>query len=170
MSIDEVLAEAREAQERLAESREGARESAIAAIRALERRLVELIGDDRLRGMPNLVPGPEPLPKLFALRVRSPRDKRGEPLVPEKKRVLVLNDEGQLRMAQNASDVPVDFAASDDELLIEDVEAFADTALVALRSHLLGMARTQARYESLDALAKQLRVVLEPGFRPAKTG
>jgi hypothetical protein len=166
MSIDEVLAEAREAADRLAESREGARESAIAAIRALERRLVELLAGDHFRGMPSLVFGRD----FFAIRVRSPRDKRGDALVDQKKPVLVVADDGHLLMAEVVGGVAVVREAEDGDLLIEDVEQFADAALVALRSHLLGLSRTDAQNRALDGLAKGLLALLEPGFRAAKAG
>ncbi|HEX7095665.1 MAG TPA: hypothetical protein VF183_07265 [Acidimicrobiales bacterium] len=156
-SIDSLLARVR-----LADSRPPRRE-AIAAIRALERAVIDALAGQTLRGLPNLGTGSSPFlganvrGATYTQRVPFPGDAQieGNP-------VLVLRPDARLAMAwtvRSATTGRFDFVhhgAEDDNLLVEDLTALVTLLPKVLTEHLVKAERTQAGWAATRTLAHRV--------------
>lgn len=149
------------AHQRLVDSRHGAKQDAIKAIRLIEGRLVEALAGEPLRGLPNLLPEVGARHQQFyALQVRG---KFADRPLPYDEAVVVLTREGRLCWATRESDghlrpavrahlVPVE----DDELMLEDLQLVAASVERALQAHLARVESTSERYRNVSALARRV--------------
>lgn len=137
-----------------------ARSAAVEAIRSLEQRLVEALGGESLRGLPNLAPrGPE----FYAARVNAfSRHGSGGHLPKDGRSVLVLGRDGRLLVASwnvenfvRRGDFVEARPVRDDELIAEDAEAFSRLVTEVLEKHIaLAERRTEALVRAEDLAQK----------------
>lgn len=112
----------------LSAARHAARGPTIEAIRKLELAVIDALGGEQLRGLPeHAAPGQ---PRFQAARVRGKPDARidGRP-------VLVLVTSGRLMMASQQADGIECRPVTDDELVIDDLEALTRTIYAVTRDH-----------------------------------
>jgi hypothetical protein len=166
LSDDELLASklvgVRAGQDDLAAAREGAREAAVSAIRAVEGALVEALQGEHLRGLPNLGTSDR---RFYGLRVRSSDENAGEQLFSE--RVLVLTKEGRLALAHWVLDgMSLDVKdARDEDLLAEDLEHVLRTTARAAAAHGIAIGRTTDRFLRIASAAARVLAEFGPGTR-----
>lgn len=154
MTLAKLLEDARAGAEEMRAAQSDARAASVSAVRAVEAALVEALGGERLRGLPVL----HRTPVFAGARARG---RRIDGVLAEK-HVLVLDEEGRLRMACTGPDgVGVATRPADDsELLAEDVEDVARAAEEVLRRHVTLLAQKAARYRALVELAGKLEAAL----------
>lgn len=155
MTLAKLLEETKECGEMLRDAREKARPACIAAVRKLEAALVEALGGEKLKGLPLLDESMGQ--RFYGARARGRRidGKLGG------KAVLVVGQDGNLRMAYVSEAGGVeDVGADDSELLVEDVEDVARAVEEVLRRHVELIGKSAARYEAFSALAKKLEAAL----------
>jgi hypothetical protein len=148
----------------LTERRDRARGDAVRAIRLLERRLVEALGGYKLKGLPNLAPESEHA--FNAIRVRG---KVSEALPMDGRAVLVLAEDGSIRMAMRYEDGGLcpkvfarDWPARDADFVAEDLEPIAARILNALENHNAHASKTAARYAEVAMLSRRITGALQP--------
>jgi hypothetical protein len=138
------------ASKELSVSRTLSRTESVKAMRDLEEALVDALGEERLRGLPNLNPGGEP---FFGLRVRG---KSFEPL-PDSRNVLCIDDSGMLVVATSGEA----WTAHNVDLLSEDLEPFVKLVAKAIDAHIVKANKATHNYKRCMRLAHLLRQVLE---------
>jgi hypothetical protein len=141
--------------------REGARERAIVAVRALERRLVEALDGETLKGLREIGPGYQ----AARVRGKDPYEELPEPREFEQGReVLVVTSTGELEMASVSRRVlpwrvearPV----ADEDFLIEDVEALGVLFERVLSEHIERAKKSAEKFARLEELARQVSEAL----------
>lgn len=140
------------------EVRAQTRYASVAAIRALEKRLVQALEGDRLRGVPNL--GRRNGKPLRALRLGTKRTTEVRGLGHEHE-VLALSNQGRLVMVRLVGQEPEQRAAFDDELVIEDLEGFCRVVREALERHLSLTGQRVDALHRMGRLATKLGEVLD---------
>jgi len=115
----------------LADEREKAREKSVRAMRAIEKRVRQALQGDRLRGIPNI--GTRALP-MYAHRVTSARNNAGKMPIGGRE-VLVVAADGSLNAGSLTPRGPVMRPVDDDELVFEDLEAYARVITDLLERH-----------------------------------
>jgi len=164
-----LIADVSRASGELRARRERARVEAIAAVRGMERSLVDALGGETLKGLRDVVPG------YAAARARSFGKKDSgqpfEPLpeprddAPYGREVLVVSSAGVLEMARTvrrglgklgAESRP----ASDDDLVVEDVEHLAMLFATLLGEHVERSRRTSAMFGRLEGIAQRISAAL----------
>lgn len=154
MSLDKLLADAKEGSERLADAIESARPACVEAVRAVEKALVEALAGERLKGLPVLA-GTEDN-RFYAARIRGTITKR----LYERPAMVVCSD-GRFAVASAAGESGWETREVDDaELLAEDAESVPRAIVQVLGWHLERVARSAARYEELSRLAERLSQAL----------
>lgn len=164
-SIDTLITRAGLASEQVAEERDGARRSAIEAIRLLERRLRDALRGDPLRGMVNLVYVRGVVRQAARVVGREGAhtgffevsDERIDKPIVFGTSALVMTRDGAL--AQFAVTADGEFSSrpvSDDELVAQDLDAVVHTARRVLRRHVERADRTAANYARLSEMAGAL--------------
>jgi hypothetical protein len=150
MSLDEMLRDVASKGERLAANREAARPECIAAVRSLEKALVEALDGEKLRGLPILYDddGGE-FGRIYGARVRG---KKIEGTLTDRP-ILVLREDGRLWMRGIGYASP----AGDEDLLMEDVEDFPRAIEEVLRRHLAVVDQKIAKHERFLLLAEKIR-------------
>jgi hypothetical protein len=159
MTFDPSLfARVHAASDALTDEIEAARRTAILAIRAVESRLVDALGETRLRGLPNLVADMHNA-KLYAARVRGKPDQpllvdwEGTPSNP----ALVIAADGRLSMAcRTAASVKVS-PALDVELQAEDLQHYTQRLTDVLQEHLKRAAELTDKFSRIRQLAEKLK-------------
>ena len=167
--IPNLIVEAGRASEVLRDTRERARVEAIAAIRAMERALLDALAGETLKGIRDIAPG------YAAARVRSvgrndvsiPYEPLPEPRpgFSVGREVLVVTAYGRLDMAHTlrvdqGSIVVGHRPADDPDLLIEDVEHLARLFAELLGEHVARARKTAERFGHLDAIAQRISAAL----------
>ena len=161
MTLADLLEQTKEGGELLRDARERARPACIAAVRKLEAALVEALGGEKLRGLPVLWPDPMQGNPTGAERYNAARargKKNIERVLSEAKPVLVVSEDGHLKMAvafaaPNEDVGPVERPVEDAELLAEDVEDVASAVEEVLRRHLVSLGQRTGRYQRFLDLA-----------------
>lgn len=137
-----------------------AREQAVSAIRMLERRLVEALAGESLRGMVSLVPGG----RFSAANVRAEGEHGIDTWLPrDGNEVLVVLRTGELAMAgQDATAVlgAVWRKVEDRELRAQDLEIVTEAIELVLRQHLEKVRGSGTRDSRVHVLATRLRQAL----------
>jgi hypothetical protein len=152
-AIPRLLEDTAAASAALRLTRERTRVSAVAAIRRLERALVEALDGETLKGLREIAPG------YSAARVRGSDDSLPEPKTFEAygRSVLVVDATGDLVMAtrRRVGGVCVR-RATDEDLLLEDVESVARVFTRVLTEHVERARRSAEKFDALDVLARKI--------------
>lgn len=152
--IDNALARAARASRALSETRTKARDVSIRAIRDVERRVVEALAGEQLRGMPNLAERGAP---LRAMRVNAWSRNGDSSMLPRDGReVLVFTAAGRLAVARLGEVGPQIRHVTDDELVLEDLSSFVGVVQEALERHIALVDRRVQSLKKAEALAKLL--------------
>lgn len=166
--LPKLIEDAGRASDDLRATRARAREDAIRAIRSMERALVEALAGETLKGLREVVPG------YYAARVRSagrvgvaaPYEPLPEPRPGDGsgREVLVVNAHGCLEMARSTRafgrGVALSRDATDDDLLVEDVENLARLYAELLGEHVERARRSAERFGRLNAIAQRISAAL----------
>lgn len=142
------------------ESQADARASALVAIRAIERALVEALNGEYLRGLPNIAPKGDKAPcHGFNLRTKS-----GAEAISRSGSSLILARDGRFYVAL-AAKLPGTFAVfmrlvGDVELAAEDLETIAPRVEEAIRIHVQRSERASARYRRVEQLGVKISEAL----------
>jgi hypothetical protein len=152
--LDEVSAATKSAEK----SRTGARESVVAAVRALETALQDRLDGGNLRGLKNLGHNRDP---LYAARIRGKPDGRVRwPDSPNAaNRTLVLTPKGKLQVAVCRTDVAGDmfdielFDAVDEDIDVEDLENLLKTLIDIIPRTVAYADKARERYAGLRELS-----------------
>ena len=159
VSLDRV----RELSERVSAARERANEAAVRAVRGLERRLVESLGDDVLRGLPNLTPGHRNT-AFHGLRVSDApsRDGPAEELPRDGRAVLAISNRGVLVLVRRTADGHEVSPAEDADVRADTLRPFIAAVQCAVEAYLTRAERRAAAYEEISALALRLDEAIGP--------
>jgi hypothetical protein len=158
-----LFAEARASNTVLGLRKVEVRHGALSAIRDLEQRVVDVLGENgRLRGMPNL--GTRRYPH-YAVRIVQTRERA--PLPKDGREVLVIGACGRLEMAHQ--DFVKGFVSSrpvrDDELNVEDLSYFARIVAELLERHVALTNKRTRELERTARLAERIfQVIREEAF------
>jgi len=170
--IEDLLAEAEQASGALMVRREGARDSAVAALRALEERMQAAIAGDTLRGLSDLAYDPTGRSRdstpLQAANIYGDRRYGIDAVAPVNgKPTLVWTKDAVLALMWRVGVGVETRPVGDEELTAQDLEPAMRAAHTVLERHVMRAEKTHATYERVDALAKK---VLESmgGLSPAK--
>lgn len=151
----------------LSERRMKARTVSIQAIRALEAKLVEALGGEKIRGMPNLTGAGEP---LHAVRLNwSPRHGAGAHIPHDGREVLVLANDGRLRVARRQLSTTKSQVILrdplDEELILEDLEPFMRVVQECLERHIASTERRIEAFSKVENLARRIADAVGLEFR-----
>lgn len=160
-NINEVIENLKTAREETimyGQAKDDARDSAIRAIRKIEKALSDALGAERLRGLDNIAPHGHS-PKVFAARLRASSSK---PFILEKdKPVLCVNDLGCLsRVRMDAAGFVQSDLATDDDLNAEDLEHFLNVLDRLLPTHIERCREAGERYRRVSAIAEALSLAM----------
>lgn len=155
---EEIVEAAKLAAQDLSEARSEARTQAVAAIRALEAKLSDVLGTERLRGLPNL--GTREVP-FFAARVVPSRSNLGK-LPPDGREVLALGPDGKLLVVWAFRGKIESRTVRDEELVIEDVEPIARLVSEVLERFVALCERRTEKIEEAGRLSAKLIALLDP--------
>jgi len=164
-SIDYLIDRAGRASEGVAEGRESARRTAVAAIRLLERRLRVALRGDPLRGMVNLVYVRGVVQQAARVVGREGAhtgffevtDERIDKPIVFGTSAMVLTRDGELaRFSVTADGAFSSRPVRDDELTAQDLDAVVHTARRVLQRHVERADRTAANYARLSEMAGAL--------------
>lgn len=159
-AIIEVTAELDEAKRR-------ARAASIKAIAGMMAALHDALGDNSLRGMPNLVGSTRPYRgirvrvkranQLYAQLPRAPQGEWSEP-------ALCINIRGVLVLARRHSNGDVsEEIVSERELFAEDAERIAHAISTLMRSHIDSSERGIIRFDRMRRFSEKLNAALIEG-------
>lgn len=164
------------ASENLRTIRDGAREKAVVAVRALEHRLVGALDGETLKGLREIGPGyqaarvrgKDPFDRLLAPPRIDPlhREQRQLDIARQAVRgVLVVTAGGALAMARLVGEDEsgarvISRPAGDDDFLIEDVEALGLLFERILAKHIERARKSAEKFDRLAELAQQVSEAL----------
>lgn len=154
--VDELLAQTREAGERLDEVRTDAVDGAVMALRELETKVQEALGEDTLRGMVDLVPGASE--RCYGAQLSAKKYGVDTELPDDGREVLCMNKAGCVVWMRRIS-TPAAWGArplKDDEIRAEFLEPATRAVQTILERHLARTARTHANYEAVAQLSAKL--------------
>lgn len=161
IKMEGLLSSAAEQQEKATTLRGIAYGNAVAAIRALESRLLQALNGGTLRGLKNLAPGVG-VP-LQAARIKGSRwFGIDDVLPPDESEVLVISKTGQICMArgidlQKLSGERWEMRpARDEDFIAQDLEPVVDAVQQALERHIVRSEKTSASYERVSYLSNRL--------------
>lgn len=143
--------------------RERANETARETIALLERRLVEALDGEALKGMSSLLPNAS----FPALRVRQGSGRFGaqEYLPRDGREVLVLRVDGTLAFARRSGEAAELRRPAQDELRADDFEPYVRTVQEAVEAHLARTGRRDAHYARVEEIATRIASVVGASFR-----
>jgi len=148
---------ARETSAELSAARAAARTVAVRAIRTIEGIFVSALGEERLRGLPNL--GTRDAP-FYAERVSSNRANASK-LPLDGREVLAIGTDGALVVVRSRRGRVESRAVLDDELVLEDLEPFTRLVADLLERFAELSGRRTERLERVSSLARRLLAVAE---------
>jgi hypothetical protein len=160
---DELLDATRAAGERLDEVRTTAADGAVTALRELETKVQEAIGEDTLRGLVDLTPGNDE--RCYGAQLGSKKYGIDTELPDDGREVLCMDKHGVLRMMRRTR-TPGGWCArvlNDEDIRTEHLEPATRAIQAILERHLQRTAKTQAGYEAVAALSSKLAGAI--GFR-----
>ena len=150
MTLNEAFCRAALASAVLSRAKMSARKQSIEAIRKLEARLVEVLGGENLRGLPNISPNGG---QFYGLRVGAQARHNASAVLPtDGREVLMITPSGRLVAAKVQGRQVAQRKITDDELMLEDLELFAHVVREALEKHIAlsdGRVNKLARAEDL---------------------
>jgi hypothetical protein len=129
----------------IAGEREAAQREAVNACRALIDALQGALGEEPLRGLPNLGRGSRP---RYLRRVRAP----GRLHLLDEREELCINARGKLVMANSTDERRV----CDEELTVNDAALLARALTQALEQHLAATEQTSATYNEMRDLSQRI--------------
>lgn len=136
--------------------RDSANANARKAIKLILASLANVIGEESLRGLPNLATSSDPYRAIRVLTV-----KRSAYALPKDGRlVLCINMRGQLVLANYQNDLTV-AERGVHEIKAEWAEDVAEAAVSAIDGHLRACEKSEQRYGKLNRLSKRLIAALE---------
>lgn len=160
-NINEVIENLKTAREETimyGQAKDDARDSAIRAIRKIEKALSDALGAERLRGLDNIAP--HGCSKVFAARLRA---SSGKPFTLDGDRpaTLCVNDLGCLaKIRMDAGGVIYSDLATDDDLNAEDLEHFLNVLDRLLPTHIVRCREAGERYRRVSAIAEALSLAM----------
>lgn len=157
MIEDDKAVRVRAANRNLEGARTASRESSVRAIASLLATLEEVMGDARLRGLPNLGTSGNPF-YAAPVRVKAGAHCR-KPLNMPRGEMLVLNDDGELTMVR-IGPPHISRVARIDDLRAEDAQKLARTIGEALEVHLRKTERSTQRFKVLHDFSERLQAFL----------
>lgn len=138
--------------------RDAANANAQKAIKLILDSLADVIGEERLRGLPNLATSSAP---YRAVRVLATKRSR-LPLPKDGRLVLCINMRGQLVFANFQEDLTVsERGVHDSAVKSEWAEDVAEAAIAAIDCHLRSCEKAEQRYGKLLSLSQRLVAALE---------
>lgn len=162
--MDDLFRRTRQASEAVAEDRAQASESAVNVLRELEKRMVEALDGDSLRGLANLVnvagsARDRAFERFYAAQLTVPDI---DMQLPMHKDVLCVDKHGRFVMARRISVSPYWSAlpSEDSELRAEWLGVVSHALQTVLTRHLERTERTARNYRTIDDLAEKLAAAL----------
>jgi hypothetical protein len=160
MKLDELLREVSRSANLATADRATALKATIKGCRSLEAALLAALGQEPLRGLPDI--GATRL-RVYAARLRTRASNRlPAPNNPYRSqdRYLVINAHGLLTLYWWEGEDLCDAEAQDADLRVGDLETMIRTLKLILPLHLQHTARTSARYSRAKQLGERLEEVL----------
>lgn len=155
--LDHPIADVAESTRTLSEVRVNARAKVVAAIRSIERKLVEALAGERLRGTPRFTTRDAKSP-FWGVRIGT-RRRSGQ--LDGVREVLVLTDRGRLVAAKQRADGGVDHRlVYDDELIAEDLEPVMRSVREALERHVVASGKRAGELDRVATLADKITTAL----------
>jgi hypothetical protein len=158
LDLNGIVELAAEATRMVARPRERVRETLVAALRMLERRVGEALAGDLLRGLSDLAPGASS-PLVAARALVDGRNGIDAHLPEDGREVLVWSRAGRLEMVRVQNRWASSRPATDAELSRQhapDIAKIVGAAREALERHVVRCDRTARSYERAEALAARL--------------
>jgi hypothetical protein len=157
-----LLKQAAHASEHTTQARNDARARALRVVHELERRTVEAVKGDKLRGLTNIAPTGSP--PFHGARVHgSPRFGIDTYLPPDGSAVLCIDRDGRLVMVRTTGGLTNGwqaFPVRDDELRAEDMKPYVQTLTLVLQRHVAYAGRRAESYARVAQMAAQVATAL----------
>ena len=150
--LDSAIAEAAASTSILCTRKQLSRDMSIAAIRSIEFKIQDLLGDQRLRGLPNLGTRENP---FYGIRLIPSKEQTVLPV--DGREVLIMDSFGNLSVAKWKLTASVETRqVTDDELVMEDLPKLIHVLIDVLDRHTFLCDKRVDEITKIEHLARKL--------------